>query len=119
MWKARTTPSLPRVIRIEALAKSSCRTMKLPASGNSQTCPILSHVRRKIAQSEKLRQVRSGRTPVERVRNVYLTILSREPTAEELLVLRDYGESGRVKRWEVMVDLPWALVNSAEFLYKH
>lgn len=79
-----------------------------------------SHVRRKIAQGEKLREViRAGRTPVEKVRNVYLAILSRPPTEEELLVLRDYGRSGRVKQWEVMVDLPWALVNSMEFLYKH
>ncbi|MBN1591451.1 MAG: DUF1553 domain-containing protein [Pirellulales bacterium] len=79
-----------------------------------------SHIRHKIEQSEKLRQVmRSGRNPAEKVRNLYLTILSRPPTKEELLVVRDYANSGQIKRWEVMVDLAWALVNSAEFLYRH
>jgi len=79
-----------------------------------------SHVRHKIERSAKLRRVmRSGRTPVERVRNLYLTILSRPPTQEELMAVRDYAQSGQVQRWEVMIDLAWALVNSAEFLYRH
>jgi len=33
--------------------------------------------------------------------------------------LREYAESGAVDRAAVLVDLEWALVNSAEFLYRH
>ena len=79
-----------------------------------------SHIRNKIERSSKLRKLmRSGRTPIENVKNLYLTILSRPPTDEELQVLKKYTESGQVKRWEVPIDIAWALVNSAEFLYRH
>jgi len=31
----------------------------------------------------------------------------------------DYAQAGTVNGGDVMVDLAWALVNSAEFLYRH
>jgi hypothetical protein len=79
-----------------------------------------SHVRGKILKSKKLRKILRGarRDPRGAVQELYLTILSRFPTDEELLVLRDYAQGAETKRF-VLVDLTWALINSSEFLYRH
>jgi hypothetical protein len=78
------------------------------------------HIRRKIERSPNLLQlVRTSRDPRELVDNLYLTVLSRFPTEEELIVLWSYSRSGLVTRREAFVDLTWALINSPEFLYRH
>lgn len=79
-----------------------------------------SHIRKKIERSIKLRQLlRSGHSPLDVATNLYLTILSRFPTEEELTIINEYARLDKVKRGEVFVDLTWALVNSTEFLYRH
>lgn len=79
-----------------------------------------SHIQRKIEQSPKLRElIQSSTTPREIVEGLYLRILSRYPTEEELKVVGEYTRSGTVARRDVLVDVAWALVNSAEFLYRH
>lgn len=79
-----------------------------------------SHIRKKIEQGPKLRQLfRSKREPLEIATDLYLTILSRFPTEEELTIMNDYGQSDNVKRSEVFIDITWALINSTEFLYQH
>jgi hypothetical protein len=45
---------------------------------------------------------------------LYLTILSRYPTDDELKIIADYGGSRAVG-----TDLAWALINTAEFQYRH
>jgi len=79
-----------------------------------------SHIRRKIEQGPKLLSlIQSGYQPREVVEGLYLTILSRYPTDEELKTVAAYGQSGAAARREVALDLAWALINSAEFLYRH
>ena len=82
-----------------------------------------SHIQRKLEQGPKLRALLdSGRKPNEIVEELYLTILSRLPTAEELKTLQEYGRpgrNGRVKTREDWVDITWALINNPEFLYRH
>ena len=79
-----------------------------------------SHIQRKIEQGPGLRSLlRSAGNPGEAVTGLYLAILSRFPTAEELRIVRAYAQSGDVQRREVVVDLAWALINSAEFQYRH
>jgi hypothetical protein len=79
-----------------------------------------SHIQRKIEQSPKLLElIQSSTTPREIVEGLYLRILSRYPTEEELKVVAEYARSGTVARREVLVDVAWALVNSTEFLYRH
>jgi hypothetical protein len=56
--------------------------------------------------------------PGEVVNALYLTILSRFPTQEELKTVTEYMQTTSSKR-EAAVDLTWALFNSAEFLYRH
>jgi hypothetical protein len=78
-----------------------------------------SHIRRKIEESVKLRELlQSKRKPREIVDEIYLTVLSRPATVDELKVLRDYAQPGQKGR-RPMMDLVWALFNSAEFLYRH
>ena len=80
-----------------------------------------SHVRRKIEQSPKLQDlIRFRRDPREAVAGAYLTILSRFPTQDELKIVQEYtNSSGGARGRDAMTDLIWALINSAEFLYRH
>jgi hypothetical protein len=59
-----------------------------------------------------------SRSPREVVDVLYLTILSRFPTSEELKAVAEYVQSASAKR-EAVIDLAWALINSPEFLYRH
>jgi hypothetical protein len=78
-----------------------------------------SHIQRKIESSPLLRSLRqSPRRPREMIDEIYLTVLSRYPTAEELKTVREYAQSGEGKR-HLGVDLVWALLNGEEFLYRH
>jgi hypothetical protein len=79
-----------------------------------------SHIQRKIEQGPKLRSlVISGRNPKQAVTKLYLAILSRFPTEEELKIVLEYSRSGVAKGRQIAVDLAWALINSPEFLYRH
>jgi hypothetical protein len=85
-----------------------------------------SHIRRKIETSPKLKPLlqwnaktreENERRTGESVRELYLTILSRFPTEEELAALETYAKSGA--RGTMLRDLAWALINSPEFSYRH
>ncbi|MCP5112027.1 MAG: DUF1553 domain-containing protein, partial [bacterium] len=79
-----------------------------------------SHVQRKIEQGPRLRYlIRRTKNPRELINRLYLTILSRMPSPDELRAITSYSQSGVVNKREAAVDLVWALVNSAEFLYRH
>jgi len=110
-----------------------------------------SHIRNKIERSQKLQAAMryvKGK-PAAAVNTLYLTILSRYPTAEEFEIIKDYAQSqdgkpaakpsgkaraktktrarGRggskapsgANRRIALIDLTWALINSSEFLYRH
>lgn len=78
-----------------------------------------SHIRRKIEEGPKLRELmQASHKPREMVDEIYLTILSRHATVDELMVMKDYAQANRGGR-RPLVDVVWALINSAEFLYRH
>ena len=64
-------------------------------------------------------QSQPGRTRREMATGVYLGVLSRFPTGEELKVVEDYSSPGSANSREVGTDLVWALINSPEFLFRH
>ena len=79
------------------------------------------HIQRKLEQSDKLRtllQQARDKPPREVANALYLTILSRRPTAEELSILAAYRQTNTVSK-RVGVDFAWALINSSEFQYRH
>jgi Protein of unknown function (DUF1553)/Protein of unknown function (DUF1549) len=83
-----------------------------------------SHIQRKLEQSAKLKAILDpSRKQPEIVEELYLTILSRFPTPDEVKALGEYGKPGksgvRVKTREDWLDITWALINSTEFLYRH
>lgn len=87
------------------------------------------HIQRKLEQGSGLKAIiDSGRNPSEIIAELYLTVLSRFPTPEEVAKAKAYvatfagsgdGNSGQANRREAGLDLAWALMNSAEFLYRH
>jgi hypothetical protein len=79
-----------------------------------------SHIQQKIQQSAKLRAlVQGGGKPREPVDRLYLNLLSRYPTDDELKIVAAYFQPVGGNKWPAVVDLTWALINSAEFLYRH
>ena len=78
-----------------------------------------SQMQKKIESSRMIEfQTSSNRAPADIATGMYLGILSRFPTAEEIKTTQDYFQSGIGKR-QAAVDLAWALMNSTEFLYRH
>ena len=79
-----------------------------------------SHIQLKIQQSARLRSlVQAGGKPREPIDRLYLAILSRYPTDDELKTVAAYFQSVPGNKWPATVDMAWALINSAEFLYRH
>ncbi|MGB2806426.1 MAG: DUF1553 domain-containing protein [Sedimentisphaerales bacterium] len=79
-----------------------------------------SHIQRKIEQGRKFRNLMQGKGNMQQLATrLYLAILSRFPTNEEVKIVEEYSKSQRGNRRVVAIDLAWALINSAEFLYRH
>ena len=80
-----------------------------------------SHVQQKIEGSPKLGAlIEAGpRRPRSTATELYLTLLSRFPTEQELELLKTYGEGAETQGTKAFIDLTWALINSPEFLYRH
>ncbi|MFH1968885.1 MAG: DUF1553 domain-containing protein [Verrucomicrobiota bacterium] len=79
-----------------------------------------SHIQRKLQESPKLKAIMGAhRKRQEIMENLYLTILSRFPTDDEVKNAEAYAKSGVVKGREAWIDLVWALINSDEFIYRH
>ena len=99
--------------------QASERNLKATAS---QRLHLLnsSHVQRKLQQSPTLQAlIRDRTTPRQLDSAIYLLILSRNPTDEELSTVATWTQSTREQRNQAALDLAWALVNSTEFLYRH
>jgi len=88
-----------------------------------------SHIQRKLEQGPKLKTLfDSGRKQPEIIEELYLTILSRFPTPDEVKNAQAYGtpvtsnktgKASGLKKRDDWVDITWSLINSAEFLYRH
>ena len=79
-----------------------------------------SHIRGKIEGGPKLQPLIhwSREKSEEAITELYLTILSRFPTEDELQIVKTYGQAGSGSG-RVLRDLAWALINSPEFSFRH
>lgn len=79
-----------------------------------------SHIQLKLEKNPNLKMIlMANPKPGEITEELYLAILSRFPTPEEIRNVEAYAKSGVVKGRDVWVDLEWALINSDEFLFRH
>lgn len=79
-----------------------------------------SHIYRKIDQGPKIKALFDPKKKQEEiVEELYLTVLSRFPTEDEVKNIQAYGRVGGPKRREDWVDIIWSLINSVEFQYRH
>jgi hypothetical protein len=79
-----------------------------------------SHIQRKIDQCRMVQYLTENKkTSREIATGMYLGILSRYPTEAEMQTVEAYFQADRGKQREAAADLAWALINSAEFLYRH
>lgn len=63
--------------------------------------------------------ISAGGKPNEIAERLYLTILSRLPTAADVKAVEDYSKMGAARGRDAWIDLAWALINSPEFLLRH
>ncbi len=79
------------------------------------------HIQTKIQRSWRLRHlVKLAATErPEAIRSLYLAVLSRLPTEDEMATVSDHIESSGFGAQELAEDLAWALINTKEFLYRH
>ena len=79
------------------------------------------HVQTKIERSQRLNaliRTAKGNKPTL-VGGIYLTILSRFPTPNEMAAAEQYLQTKGLGTKQAATDLAWALINSKEFLYRH
>ena len=78
-----------------------------------------SHIQTKLEQGPKLKALfGSGQKPDRIVEELYLTVLSRFPTTEEMKTVTEYANANR-SRSQGAIDVTWSLINSTEFLHRH
>jgi hypothetical protein len=79
-----------------------------------------SHIEQKLEQSRLIPAlVQSTKTPRQIADALYLGILSRFPTADEVNISTNYYQTVGLNRRQATIDLGWALINTSEFLYRH
>jgi hypothetical protein len=80
-----------------------------------------SDVQRTVQQGPRVRWLlaTSRRDPGVLATWIYLTVLSRDPTAAELATARQYLLRDGVTLDAGAADLAWALLNTKDFLYRH
>jgi hypothetical protein len=63
--------------------------------------------------------LREKTSPQDLIKALYLRILSRNPTPDEIQAVEQYAARTKLSRNAVATDVAWALINSTEFLYRH
>jgi hypothetical protein len=78
-------------------------------------------IQRKLEQGPKIQALLRASRPGsgEVIDNLYYTILSRPPTNAERGTIASYAQTPGPDRRAAAIDVAWALINSAEFLYRH
>ncbi|NUP98363.1 MAG: DUF1553 domain-containing protein [Armatimonadetes bacterium] len=80
-----------------------------------------SDMQRRLEKSPRLKALNTASKGNRRtlIASLYLTILSRPPSAEELAVAEAYYATPNINASQAGIDLAWALINTKEFSYRH
>ncbi len=80
-----------------------------------------SHIQNKIVNGPNMRSIlrRRMRNPRQIIQHLYLLMLSRYPTNDEIKDILQYSKETRTYGKTLLSDVAWALLNSPEFLYRH
>jgi hypothetical protein len=90
-----------------------------PSAGQRLHMVNSSHIRKKIEQGGKIGvMLRTSSSTTDIANELYLMILSRYPTQDEMKTITQYVSQSANKR-DAAFDVAWAAMNSIEFLYKH
>lgn len=91
-----------------------------PAAAQSLHLLNSSHIQKKLEESRNLQNLLQSKAPQrDIVSGLYLMILSRYPTEDELKTVANYSQSGKATGRDALIDVAWALINTTEFLYRH
>jgi len=63
--------------------------------------------------------ISAGGAPNEIAERLYLAILSRLPTEDDVKAAEQHAKAGVAKGNDLWIDLAWALINNPEFLLRH
>ena len=90
-----------------------------PTAGERLHLLNSSHVQQKVEQSIALQALGGNADMRQAVTLLYLRVLSRPPTEQDLEIAGTYAQASGANRRAAMVDLAWALINTTEFLFRH
>jgi hypothetical protein len=103
----------------------------IPSSAQKLHMLNSTHIQTKIQNNKRLLGMRYKQHPKKKkpivawlppekgIESMYLTILSRYPTKEEMERALSYVRDSGLTRFEASADLAWALLNTKEFIFKH
>ncbi|MGB0259218.1 MAG: DUF1553 domain-containing protein, partial [Coraliomargarita sp.] len=79
------------------------------------------HVQKKLDRALRVKSLFKGerKKQAQQLRNLYMTLLSRDPTEHEIVTAIAYANREGSQREQAGQDVLWALINSKEFLYNH
>jgi len=92
-------------------------------SNDAQRLHLLNstHIQDKLERTERLngliKTAKGNRRML--INMIYLNILSRYPTQDELATAEQYTQGKGINLRQATSDLAWALINTKEFLYRH
>lgn len=97
----------------------ACETKTEPTLSQALHMAVGDTLRDRLAAGGQLKQlIESKKTPEEVIAELFIRVLSRKPTADELRYMRDLvGDA--VKDHAVYEDIVWGLLNSTEFAFNH
>jgi hypothetical protein len=122
-----SSPFLKAFGRPDSLSVCECERSQSPSLTQSLFMINASEIKGKLSSAggRAARYAREPRPDSEKIHELTLAALSREPTMQDLLVAEAYlaeagvGKAAEAARKERFEDLIWAIINTKEFVFNH
>jgi len=123
----RSSPFLKAFGRPDSASVCECERSQSSSLAQSLFMTNAADIKGKLssAQGRAARYARETRPDSEKIHELSLAALAREPTMEELLLAQAYlapagvGKGAEAARKERFEDLIWAIINTREFMFNH